>query len=199
MLWAEASALDIIWAEAVGLAAWILTWGGYGQHIWDAHEVSRRRLLGVGAVIWLLGWFTIRPGSGQVPVNLGWGAMAAVALLLAARDAWLRHAVTWMVLGTVAALMRSIAPINPYQASVVPWLAPEAVSVGLLAAAAGGGAWAGALAAAGASLVSSLWRVWAMPAGASLGAPDWLYTVLSILTAWMVGTLMGPRRVGDRV
>jgi hypothetical protein len=188
MLGAGAKALAIVWAEALGLGAWILLWGGFGQAEWSLRGIKRLPLLMLGAVIWLMGWMSVRVGPSGVGVNLGWAALTLVAAGLAmGRDGY-KIWMAWIVLGTIASLMRGLAPIQPPQASVVPWLAPEAVCLGLLAAGAGGTPLRGALAAAGASAISSLWWMGAM----GLTAADWLFTVTAVLAAWMVGAVIRP-------
>jgi hypothetical protein len=186
--------VDTIWAQALALAGWWLLWGGFGEHAWRAEGISRRNVLILLGGIWLLGWVTLPiPVAGaSVPLNLGWATMTAATGLGGLAVTRGRIAVIWAVLGSIALVMRMVAPIAPDQASVVPWLLPEAVVLGLAGAVAGGDPVRGALAASGGGALAALLSVAAHPWGASLGAPQWLYTVATVHVAWLAGTVAAP-------
>lgn len=176
--------MGLWWAEAGLMAAWWLMWGGFGEAALAQWGIGRIPALVGLATLWAAGWVHVLPGPGWGSVDLGLvvlSVLGAGLTVLSGRKNW---TVAWVVLGALAAAIRSFAPINPAHQTFVPWLGGEAAALGLLAGAvAADPVGAGAVAAAAGGL-SSLLRMWLHPNPGALASPDWLYSVLAVLVAW---------------
>lgn len=185
-------------AQAAGLAAWWLLWGGFGRRYWEQEGISPRIYLPVLAFVWVAGWIDWTPGPPFRLLNLG--VLAALTALAAA----FRRPVAWVlpgacVLAVVGIIMRGLEPLSPSSASLVAWAGPESVVMGLLAALWGREPWPSAMAAGVGTGLASLW--WGSRAGwghMGLGPADWYYTVMAAASAWSAAALWDYVRPGRR-
>jgi hypothetical protein len=182
--------VELWWAEALLMAAWWLLWGGLGAEALRPWGIGRSTALATLGAVWLLGWIRFDAAYPGGPLDGGLLAATALGVWLIGQarrpGTWLG----WLVLALLAALIRGVAPVNPQHVTLVPWIAGEAVALGLLAAAL---AWeplgAAALATAAAGLASAL-RLWLHPVAGVLANGDWLYTVLAAVVAWLVAAVL---------
>lgn len=180
--------MHLLWAQALGLAAWWLLWAGFGQSALTSRRLSPRLLLYVLGVTWGLGWIALPLGPGAHPLNMGLAVLGVLALGWGYGHGSPGWWIGWLALGVLATWARGLAPINGQHASLVPWLGPEAIALGLLAAVVGMEPVGGAVIAIGAAMVANVWRAWTvLPSHGGLGASDWLYVVTAVLVAWIVG------------
>jgi hypothetical protein len=182
--------MRLVWAEAIGLAALLLLGSGYGEAWWAARGVSLRRVVGVGAGVWAAG--------AVVPDGVDVG----LVLLSLCAGAWLwrrwpdlRRAAVW---GAMAAAVRAFAPIDPYQATVVPAVGIEAVLLGLVATVgAADPPTAGAVAVGAAAFAEVCRWLFAGPGTAGGGPTAWLYALTAAVTAFAAAA--AGRRLPRRV
>lgn len=180
--------MRLVWAEAVGLAVLLLLWAGYGEAAWARAGLRSRRVLAGGFAVWAAGSILVRG------VDVGLLLLTACAgARLWGRGSAMGRAALW---GLVAAAGRAYAPIDPYQATVVPAVGIEAVLLGVAAAVgAADPPTAGAVAVGAAALAEGLRWMWAGAGTAGLGPTAWLYAV----TAGVVAFCVSAGRAGIRV
>jgi hypothetical protein len=177
----------LLWAEAIGLAAWLLLWAGYGEAAWYRAGVRRRQVLATGLLVWGAGALIVR----GVDIGLFLLATLAAARLWGRWHAVLRAA-GW---GLAAAAGRAYAPIDPYQATVLPAVGIEAVLLGLAATAGVAEAPTAGAVAVAAAVVADALRLSMGPRTAGWGPTAWLYA----LTAGIVAFSVAAGRTGVRL
>lgn len=188
--------MDWLWAEAVLMASWWLLWAGWARATLERWRIPPGRALLTLAILWSVGWIQVPLVAGKVVADVGLVLGTILAGCVTARSGRRGLWLAWIVLGLLSAEVRALAPINPHQAEVVPWLTPEALALGLLAGAVAGEPLAAAACAVGATAVGSTWRLLVTLPHASLGGGVWLYAVLAGMTAWLVSYVFRGRILG---
>lgn len=188
--------MDGLWAEAVLMASWCLLWAGWARSALERWHIPLGAALVTVGVLWCLGWMQVALGPAKVLADAGLLMATLVAGFVTMRSRRRGLWVAWLVLGLLSAQVRALAPINPHQAEVVPWVAPEAFALGLLSGAVAGEPLGAAACAVGATAVGSSWRLLATLPHAALGGGDWLYAVLAANIAWLSAYVLRRRPLG---
>jgi hypothetical protein len=176
----------LVEAQATGLAAWWLLWGGFGRRYWGGVGLAAPVYLTALAVIWVAGWWDWVPGRSGPVVNGGLMLAGAAVLTACSRRRRASTLVPGLLLALVTIVLRGLAPLTAMTAAPLSGDVPEALAVGLLAGLWVRDPWRAAAAAALATIAAGVWATAArgtMPG--QLGPAAWNYVVTAATTAWL--------------
>ena len=179
----------ILWAMSMWASAVVLAACDFGASVFRRHDLSKRSVVVLGVLVWILGWWAVSGSSGQYRVDPGFVLISAFAwtLVVALGDGrW------WMLaplLGVVGTMVRALAPFSFHQAQVFPAGPVEAMSLGVAAGLSLPDPLAASAVAAAGEGMACVLSAFGQAHGHDLGRHDLAAVIMAAMAAWFTGWL----------
>lgn len=179
----------VLWAMSLWGAAIILVGTGYGSGELERYGIKRASLVVLGAMVWILGWWTARSVMPGVRIDIGFMLLSVFAGALVVALGNGRLGFITALLALMATIVRLFAPVMTHQAQVMPVATIESLGLGSAAGISLTEPLPAAAVGAVAEAVASMLIAWRHVHLHDLGRHDMAMSVLAALSAWLVGWL----------